>query len=65
MITQTKVIDCGCPLLAISRHEAGSSRTSALPPKADIGGANGNKIIAEFTEVESGKRCDRHELNEA
>jgi len=25
-----------CPLLAISRHTAGSSRTSALPPIADI-----------------------------
>ncbi len=25
-----------CPLLAISGHTAGSSRTSALPPKADI-----------------------------
>ncbi len=25
-----------CPLLAISRHPEGSSRTSALPPKADI-----------------------------
>ncbi len=25
-----------CPLLAISRHSEGSSRTSALPPKADI-----------------------------
>ncbi len=28
-----------CPLLAISRHSEGSSRTSALPPKADIRGA--------------------------
>ena len=27
----------GCPRLAISGHTAGSSRTSALPPKADIG----------------------------
>ncbi len=25
-----------CPLMAISGHTAGSSRTSALPPKADI-----------------------------
>ncbi len=25
-----------CPLLAISRHPEGSSRTSALPPIADI-----------------------------
>jgi hypothetical protein len=29
----------GCPLLAISRHPEGSSRTSALPPKADIAAA--------------------------
>ncbi len=28
-----------CPLLAISGHTEGSSRTSALPPKADIVGA--------------------------
>ncbi len=28
-----------CLLLAISRHSEGSSRTSALPPRADIGGA--------------------------
>ncbi len=26
----------GCLLMAISRHPEGSSRTSALPPKADI-----------------------------
>ena len=26
-----------CPLLAISRHPEGHTRTSALPPKADIG----------------------------
>ncbi len=28
--------DAQCPLLAISGHTEGSSRTSALPPKADI-----------------------------
>ena len=28
-----------CPLLAISGHPDGDARTSALPPKADIGGA--------------------------
>ena len=32
---------------------------------ADFINGNGNKIIAEFTEVESGKRCDRPELNDA
>ena len=29
----------------------------------DFINGNGNKLIAEFTEVESGKRCDRPELN--
>ncbi len=32
------------PLLAISGHTAGSSRTSALPPIADIGGARTLRI---------------------
>jgi DNA invertase Pin-like site-specific DNA recombinase len=32
---------------------------------ADFINGNGNKISAEFTEVESGKRCNRPELNDA
>jgi len=32
---------------------------------ADFINGNGDKIIAAFTEVESGKRCDRPELNDA
>ncbi len=31
----------------------------------DFINGNGDQIVAEFTEVESGKRCDRPELNTA
>ncbi len=41
-----KVLEC--PLLAISTHPEGSSRTSALPPIADISAAGrfGRNILA-------------------
>ena len=41
LLLATDVVSSGgmleCPLMAISGHSEGSPRTSALPPKADIG----------------------------
>ncbi len=39
-----------CPLLAISRHTEGSSRTSALPPKADIQSAKSGQGVIIHTD---------------
>ncbi len=47
------------------RAQSGLGLEAQKQAVADFINGNGNKITAEFTEVESGKRCDRPELNDA